>query len=389
LDFSFTTNGLAFIDDVQAAALKNVTVETRDVLLNITGDSVARVCQVPDEWLPARVNQHVAIIRANRKVLWPEYLKYALLTKANKDKLLTIAGSGATRNAITKAMIEAFEITIPELPEQQSIASILSALDDKIELNLATNLTLEQMAMALYKHWFVDFGPFQQGNFIDSELGPIPEGWEVKELEEVIEMIIDHRGKTPKKLGGDWSEEAEGNFQAISAKNIKSGKIVKPDTIKYLSKSLFKKWMKEPLEDGDVLLTSEAPIGEYYLILNKKDYCLSQRLFGIRSNKKVLRPELLYCFISSNSGQQQLVGRGSGSTVQGIKQSELRKLKMVVPVLEVQNEVADTLLGYYSFMRNNDEEIDSLTTLRDTLLPKLISGAVRVKDAERTVAHAL
>ena len=182
LDFYFSTDGLAFIDGKQASKLSNVEIESKDVLLNITGDSVARVCQVPDEWIPARVNQHVAIIRADNKLLYSDFLKYLLLTYQNKNELLNLSSAGATRKAITKSMIEDYKITIPPLTEQHAIANILSALDDKIENNLAMNKTLEDMAMALYKHWFVDFGPFQEGNFIDSELGPIPEGWEVKKL---------------------------------------------------------------------------------------------------------------------------------------------------------------------------------------------------------------
>ena len=280
-------------------------------------------------------------------------------------------------------------VSLPSLQEQKSIASILSALDDKIELNLKMNRTLEEMAMALYKHWFVDFGPFQDGEFVDSELGEIPKGWEVRLIDEIVNLIIDHRGKTPKKLGGDWSIKTGGCFEAISAKNIKAGKIVKPETIKYLNKDLFKKWMKEPLQDKDIILTSEAPIGEHYFILNKTDYCLSQRLFGIRSNPDILHPELLYCFLTSSIGQHQLKSRGSGSTVQGIKQSELRKLNILVPARHIQIKVSEKLLWLYKRMRNNDEENQTLTQLRDTLLPKLISGEVRVKDVKKTLSEVL
>jgi len=326
-------------------------------------------------------------------VLTPKHIDsrflYYLTTNDIYIDFLVKSCTGSAYPAFSSNVIVDSEVTIPPLPEQIAIASILSALDDKIELNLQMNKTQEEMAMALYKHWFVDFGPFQNSEFVDSELGMIPEGWEVKLLDEVVELIIDHRGKTPKKLGGDWSVTPDGCFQAISAKNIKSGKIVKPDTIKFLGKKLFYKWMKDPLKNKDILLTSEAPIGEYYFILNKTDYCLSQRLFGIRANPRVLHPELLYCFLSSTYGQQQLFGRGSGSTVQGIKQSELRKLNIIVPSMEQQIEVAKTLFEYYTLMRNNDDENQTLTTLRDTLLPKLISGEVRVKDIKQTVAQVL
>src|SRR5690554_82638 len=152
LDLQFTTDGLAFIDDEQADGLKNVIVEEKDVLLNITGDSVARVCMVPNFILPARVNQHVSIIRADTKKAIPEYLLYNLISQ--KEELLMQSEIGATRKAITKGMIEQFELKIPPLEEQRTIASILSSLDDKIDLLHRQNQTLEQMAETLYDAWF-------------------------------------------------------------------------------------------------------------------------------------------------------------------------------------------------------------------------------------------
>lgn len=119
LDFKFSVDGLAFINNEQATKLNNVTSEENDVLLNITGDSVARIRSVPKEFLPARVNQHVAIIRADKTKLNPDYLKYSLLEFTNKNLLLTLASAGATRNAITKSMIENFEINLPTVNEQK------------------------------------------------------------------------------------------------------------------------------------------------------------------------------------------------------------------------------------------------------------------------------
>ena len=338
--------------------------------------------------LDTSINQSVICIESDPNFVDGRFLFFNLSNRY--DEFRRISDAFSIRGSLTIDLIKTqILVNLPPLQEQESIASILSALDDKIELNLQMNTTLEEMAMALYKHWFIDFGPFQDGEFVDSELGEIPKGWEVKLLDEVVDLIIDHRGKTPKKLGGDWSNSSENCIEAISAKNIKAGKIVKPETIKYITRDLFSKWMKDPLQNKDILLTSEAPIGEYYFILNQTNYCLSQRLFGIRSNPHILRPELLYCFLTSSTGQNQLFSRGSGSTVQGIKQSELRKLNIIVPTKEDQNQISEKLLSLYEQMRNNDEENQTLTQLRDTLLPKLISGEVRVKDVEKTLSEVL
>jgi type I restriction enzyme S subunit len=156
----FHHDGLAYIGEQHAAELANVEVLSADVLLNITGDSVARACQVDSAVLPARVNQHVAIIRPDQDRLDPCFLRYFLVSPEMQTKLLSWAGSGGTRNALTKAMIESFDIVAPEnIHEQRAIAHILGSLDDKIELNRRMSATLEAMARALFKSLFVDFDP--------------------------------------------------------------------------------------------------------------------------------------------------------------------------------------------------------------------------------------
>ena len=142
-DWVFQPDGLAFLDDEQAESLSNVEVRSNDVLLNITGDSVARACIVPSERIPARVNQHVVIVRAGKEIN-PTYLLASLQSK--KTTLLSLASSGATRNALTKRMIENLDIDLPSREIQDSIAQVLDSiqykinvLDDKIDLNNRLN----------------------------------------------------------------------------------------------------------------------------------------------------------------------------------------------------------------------------------------------------------
>ena len=122
----FHHEGLAFIGEHHATQLQNVEVLEKDILLNITGDSVARICQVTRDILPARVNQHVAIIRPDPINLDPGYLRYYLTSPEMQTMLLSWAGSGGTRNALTKGMIESLEIRLPPIPEQQTIAHVLN-----------------------------------------------------------------------------------------------------------------------------------------------------------------------------------------------------------------------------------------------------------------------
>jgi type I restriction enzyme S subunit len=155
----FDRGGLVYLLPEHAEQLQNVEVQSGDILLNITGDSVARVCQVPDDVLPARVNQHVAIIRPDPDKVHPRFLRYFLASPQMQSHMLGMAAAGATRNALTKGMIEGFSLPHISRDDQGSIASVLGALEDKIDLNTQINDTLDDLSQAIFKDWFVDFGP--------------------------------------------------------------------------------------------------------------------------------------------------------------------------------------------------------------------------------------
>lgn len=137
LDFAFSHDGLAHINEEQATKLHGVTIEEDDVLLNITGDSVARACMVDNAVLPARVNQHVCIVRGDRTQILSTYILYFLQMK--KPELLMMASSGATRNALTKGMIEELEIELPSLEKQKKLVSLIDSIQGKILINNRIN----------------------------------------------------------------------------------------------------------------------------------------------------------------------------------------------------------------------------------------------------------
>lgn len=140
LDFEISNDGLVHINEQQAEKLSNVEVKSQDILLNITGDSVARACAVDARVLPARVNQHVAIIRPGEDKVLSSYILFFLQMK--KPYLLQIAAGGATRNALTKSMIENLELEVPDIPSQKKIVSILDDIQDKLRENNEINKNL-------------------------------------------------------------------------------------------------------------------------------------------------------------------------------------------------------------------------------------------------------
>lgn len=322
-----------------------------------------------------------ALYGKSKKGFNAKFLYYLL-----KHKNLNQYSGGSSHPLLTQSRLNELEVSIPSLPTQTAIASILSSLDDKIELNNAINKNLEDLAQTLFKQWFVDFEfpnekgePYKSsgGEMVESELGEIPKGWTVDNLSGVLELIIDYRGKTPLKLGYDWSEDG---IIALSAKNVKNRSIYNLDNVHIGSEELYNVWMKDKLQYGDVLLTSEAPLGETALLLNRNRYILSQRLFALRPNSKI-NPFFLFEWISSDVGRGELERRASGSTVVGIKQSELREISLVVPSTSLLTNYQSIVKDIYDSLEGNRIENEHLVKLRDSLLPKLISGELEVNEA--------
>lgn len=184
-------------------------------------------------------------------------------------------------------------------------------------------------------------------------------------IKDVIEEVIDYRGKTPKKLGGDWSEEKT-EYMALSAKNIKKGRIVQPDTIRYVNQEMYNKWMKQEVERGTILITSEAPFGELLYWDSDDKIVLSQRLFGLKI-KKEFNSRYIYYYMFSEQFQGELSGRATGSTVTGLRQPELLKCHLKVPNRKYQDIIANILMNIDKKIDLNNEINNNLHELEKNL----------------------
>lgn len=176
-------------------------------------------------------------------------------------------------------------------------------------------------------------------------------------LGDVLELVIDHRGKTPSKLGGDFTSTG---VPVVSAIHIKDGRIEWSERERYVSSEMFRKWMPQRLAKGDVLLTSEAPLGETAQVPSDDDLVLSQRLFALRGKRGVLDSTYLRYFLESRTGQERLRERATGTTVLGIRQSELMKVRVPLPPFEEQQRIGQALGA-----------IDSLVDLNRLLILQL------------------
>ena len=366
LDFRFSMNGLAFINEDQAESLNNVTVEDGDILLNITGDSIARVCIVPSEILPARVNQHVAIIRCNDEVD-NKYVFYYL--QYMKSYLLKICGVGGTRNALTKEALEKLDIVLQD--NQKARAAVLSSLDSKIELNNKINAELEAMAKTLYDYWFVQFDfPDSDGKPYKTSGGKmvwndelkreIPDGWEVGTLSEISNITM---GQSP--VGESYNTDKNGIifFQGCTDFGIRFPTV--------------RQFTTEPTryaKEGDILLSVRAPVGTINIAkenccigrglaaLNSKDNCIAY-LFGVMVNLK------------------QIFDRRNvdGTTFGSITKDDLFSLTVIKPSKEILKKYHETITPAFQKQNQIELENQTLSELRDWLLPMLMNGQVRIQ----------
>ena len=363
LDFTFSLDGLAFINEEQANKLNGVEIKKDDVLLNITGDSVARCCIVPDSILPARVNQHVSIVRGDNTIVLNEYILYYLQFK--KQLLLSLSQGGATRNALTKGMIEEFPILLPSLDEQSKIVSILKSLDDKIENNRKINENLEQQAQALFNSWFVDFEPFRDQPFVESELGMIPEGWRVVNLQDCVTI---KRGGSPRPIQDYLSDNGFKWLKISDATSCNSPFIY---LIKeYIKESGLSKTIK--LSAGSLVLSNSATPG-IPKILGVESCIHDGWLYFPQS--ELSKYYLYLLFIEE---RDYLISQGNGSVFTNLKTEIIKNLEIVLPdkfVISKFDEVVKSLFDKIDYLT---KEIISLSQLRDTLLPKLMSGEIKL-----------
>jgi len=377
--------------------------EPGDIIVTNKGSQNGAICLVPDP-VDFVIAQDMMALRANKEVIDPFYLFAALRSPMAQWQIKSLDVSGVIPH-FKKSDFDKLFLPYPDMPTQKAIGKIYFDFCAKIELNRRMNATLESLARAIFKSWFVDFDPVKinagqmpggshapkvldlfPSTFQDSELGRIPEGWEVKTIDDVTSLIIDYRGKTPRKLGSDWSESG---IPAVSAKNLKDGRLARPETMKFVDDELFEKWMKDKLELGDILMTSEAPLGELYYLATNATYCLSQRVYGLRSDTAACESTYLYFWLEAELCQSEMASRATGTTVVGIRQSELRKVRVLVPPTDIQRAATGLFDEALTGLHANENESSELASLRDALLPKLLSGELPVPDALTATEEAV
>ena len=299
----------------------------------------------------------------------PKVLKYYTHSKPYYDWVKSF-DTGATRGNINAQTFASMPIALPDKETQDRIVDILSAIDNKIRLNNRINHNLEEQAQALYKSWFVDFEPFRDGKFVESELGMIPEGWRVGQLSEICEIV---GGGTPSKVkteyytnnGIHWLTPKD---LSISCKKFTSRGLDDITELGYKSSSA------KLMPKGAVLFSSRAPIG--YLTIAKNTICTNQ---GFKSAVPgIAGTAFLYYYLKFNT--EYIKTLASVSTFKEASGSLMKSLAVVIPPKMVFDKFEDVMARYFDSQENIELENSHHLKVRDSLLPRLMSGELKIND---------
>ena len=257
-------------------------------------------------------------------------------------------------------------IRLPSISYQREISTVLKSLDDKIELNRRINDNLEQQAQALFKSWFVDFEPFKEGKFVDSELGRIPEGWRVERLGSVCKCLL---GGTPSR---NKEEYWNGKIAWINSGEINEFRITKPS--EYITQEELKKSATKLLpKKTTVLAITGATLGQVSLL--EIDSCANQSVIGLLENEDIFH-EYIYPLIKNRI--DDLCSHMTGGAQQHINKNNVEQLEILVPPKKILVEYKQIATPIYSLISNICFESQKISKLRDSLLPRLMSGELKL-----------
>ncbi len=328
---------------------------------------------------PSFTNQQLNSIIVDQSQYEPIYVYYLMKTYITHVKHLN-AGSASGRENVNKSSFENLEIEVHELATQRKIAAILSAYDDLIENNTRRIEILEEMARSLYHQWFVNFRfpGHEKVKMVDSELGLVPEGWEVKTIGDACLVGDGAHAKIKRQTSG---------VLYLTCKNLKEGGL-DLSKVDYISEEDYNKYFREnskaltKLKADDVIFSIIGTIGEPYLVKPKDYFGISSSVAILRPNKSVLSTNYLYYWVKSHIFQNALYGIKGGVAQGYVSLEMIKSLPLYYPELSMQNQFDAHASSILSLIEVLTQKNANLRQTRDLLLPKLISGEIDVENLD-------
>ena len=370
VDFNNDFKGpFVYIDEHAYSFLSKSSLSGGEIIISNVGANVGTVFKCPNLPYKMSLAPNAITIKLKGDNDFYYYWFKSKIGQANIQALVT----GSAQPKFNKTNFRSMYIPVPPLDVQRRIASILSSLDRKIELNNKINADLEEMAQAIFKNWFVDFEPFKDGKFVDSELGMIPEGWKVVTLDDLTSKF--GTGLNPRKnfvLG-------HGNNYYVTIKNMGNNRIYLNDRCdKVDDEALAKINKRSKLQKGDLLFSGIGTIGRVAMVVDDPiNWNTSESVFNMHPIDTV-SSEFIYLLLLSDKFQQYVQQNAQGGVQQGIRMASLKAFQFAIPNdLKLFDNLVKPII---SKVKSNDKENDTLSLLRDTLLPRLMSGELEVPE---------
>ncbi len=351
---------------------KRSKVDQWDVLFSMLGTvgEIALINSVPDYAI-----KNVGLFKCGEESR-AKWFYYFLRGKIGQDEIKRRM-TGTTQSYVTLSDLRSFPVIIPSAEDElKKIVAILSSLDDKIELLREQNKTLEAIAKAIFKEWFVNYNfPGATGKMIASELGKIPEGWKVKTIDQATKKVT--KGTTPTTIGGSFSDKGI-NF--IKAESITANHNFDRNKFSYIDSETNKLLERSIIEEDDLLYSIAGTIGRFavvpYYVLPANT---NQAVAIIRADKKVVDPFYLQCALSLLSIKESLFGNIVEAVQANLSLTSIKDCKIILPDNYGLSLFINNIRVLFDKIVLNNSQIHTLSDIRDTLLPKLMKGEIRVR----------
>lgn len=361
---NFIVDGIAHVSEVDANRLSRHLTEIGDIIYARRGDieKCAYVTTNEEKWL---CGTGCLKIRCNNEVN-SRFIAY-LLSTAECKKWITGNAVGTTMLNLSKGILSNLPLLVPSHEDQRRIASILSSLDRKIELNNKINADLEEMAQAIFKNWFVDFEPFKDGKFVDSELGMIPEGWKVGRLTDIIKLMPGGTPKTSEPLYWD-----NGTIPFFSPKDVNG--VYCFATEKHITETGLNKCSSNLYPKDTIFITCRGTVGK--VCLAACDMAMNQSNYAI---KAIDGYSQYYIFFLVKSVVERLIKKSNGAVFSAITSKDFDE-EILIPSQKAVEDFTNVIDGFFRRIFTIGTENSRLSLLRDTLLPRLMSGELEVPE---------
>ena len=376
----FTSNSIDdtecdFISEELAESFSDYELKHKDVVIQTVGSwpsnpasIVGKVVRVPQKVEDALLNQNAVKLNSTKKVD-NDFLFYSLIYNRFKSHLISRAQGSANQASITLKDIFDYELNLPPISEQKAIAKVLTTFDDKIELLQSQNKTLETMAQTIFKEWF---GKYQKGD-------ELPEGWRVDRLEDICEI--------QKGLSYKGKHLVEDGMPMVNLGSVKPGGGYRAEKIKYYNGDFKERHIAVP---GDIIIANtdmtydRIILGSPFMVTKSigEKVLYTHHLFRVKSNEKL--KWYVYYYIKSPIFREMAESCVTGTTVLALPKNDIVNFEVVIPLEQTLNKFNSLVQPLRLKIEQNNYQIQSLTKTRDTLLPKLMSGQVRVNNIKQT-----